>query len=55
MSGRSWLVPLVFGAVAAAAAGAAGAGWKNAAVMGAPVVALGLLGEKLLASRRELG
>jgi hypothetical protein len=52
---RSWLVPFVFGAVAAAATAAAGAGWKNAALVGAPVVALGLIGEKLLASRKELG
>jgi hypothetical protein len=52
---RSWLVPFAFGAAAAAATAAAGAGWKNAALVGAPIVALGLVGEKLLASRRELG
>jgi hypothetical protein len=52
---RSWLVPLAFGAAAAAAVGVAGAGWKNAAIVGAPVVALGLLGEKLRALQKELG
>jgi hypothetical protein len=52
---REWLVLLAFGAVAAAAVGAAGAGWKNAALVGAPVVALGLLGEKLRAMQKELG
>jgi hypothetical protein len=51
---RSWLVPLAFGAAAAAAVGVAGAGWKNAAIVGAPV-ALGLLGEKLRALQKELG
>jgi len=52
---RSWLVPLAFGAAAAAAVGAVGAGWKNAALVRAPVVALGLLGEKLRAMQKELG